>query len=121
MINVCALSTGEPKPTASKCGAKVLLFFLTDKHFEDYFIIFLIRQVLLATIVDSCRRTFRVERDFYNQFLSSVSAASSSVLLTTSDSQRRTPSTSLMQAFLSLASNVLRPRLHKVTSRLASI
>lgn len=40
MINVCALSTGEPKPTASKCGAKVLLFFLTDKHFEDYFIIF---------------------------------------------------------------------------------
>ena len=40
MINVCALSTREPKPTASKCGAKVLLFFLTDKHFEDYFIIF---------------------------------------------------------------------------------
>ena len=40
MINVCALSTGEPKLTASKCGAKVLLFFLTDKHFEDYFIIF---------------------------------------------------------------------------------
>ena len=64
MINICALSTGEPKPTASKCGAKVLLFFLTDKHFEDYFIIFLIRQVLLATIVDSCRRTFRVEREF---------------------------------------------------------
>ena len=121
MINICALSTAEPKPTASKCGAKVLLFFLTDKHFEDYFIIFLIRQVLLATIVDSCRRTFRVERDFYNQFLSSVSAASSSVLLTTSDSQRRTPSTSLMQAFLSLPSNVLRPRLHRVTSRLASI
>lgn len=58
MINVCALSTGEPKPTASKCGAKLLLFFLTDKHFEDYFIIFFIRQVLLATIVDSCRRTF---------------------------------------------------------------
>ena len=41
MINVCALLTGEPKPTASKCGAKVLFFFLTDKHFEDYFIIFL--------------------------------------------------------------------------------